>query len=59
MTKTTWAKLRVAFLAPTGAILALLWIYRDDVPWWLPGLMLVHMGAVLWLIWMRIKGLGQ
>lgn len=54
MTAKTWAKLRVLFLgAPVGVILALLVIYRKDVPWWVLGLMLVHTGAIFWLLWYR------
>jgi len=53
MTARTWARLRVLLLIPIGAILALLVIYRDGVPWWVLGLMLVHTVAVLWLVWIR------
>lgn len=55
MTDKTWWKLRTLLLgAPVGVILALLVIYRKDVPWWIPGLMLVHIAVIGWLIWYRM-----
>lgn len=56
MTMKQWVQLRTLFLIPSGAILALLVTYRNDMPGWALGVMGVHTVAVLWLIWMRASG---
>lgn len=53
MTEKTWRRLRAVLLVPIGAILALLVIYRDGVPWWVLALMVVHTAAIYWLLWFR------
>lgn len=54
MTEKTWLRLRVVILMPAGAILALVVLFRDDLPWWVPGLMLLHLIPVGWLLWLRM-----
>jgi hypothetical protein len=44
--------LRVLFLIPIGAILALIVLY--GMPWWVLGLMAAHTCAILWLVWFRM-----
>ena len=54
MTMKMWARLRVLFLIPIGAILALIVLY--GVPWWVLTLMAAHTCAILWLVWFRSSG---